>query len=43
MWKIKSLLTEREETERLKIYRQNKKIEKQKRETKNKVSNIINN
>lgn len=42
MWKIKEILTEREETERLKEYNKNKKLEKERKNIKKKVDNTIN-
>lgn len=42
MWKMKNILTEKQETERLKEYRKNKKIEKEKKNIKKKVDNTIN-
>lgn len=36
MWKMKNILTEKMETERLKEYRKNKKLEKERKDIKKK-------
>lgn len=42
MWKIKNILTEKMKTERLKEYKKNQKLEKEKVKVKKKVDNTIN-
>lgn len=41
MWKMKEILTEKQETERLKEYYKNKKLEKERKNIKKKVDNIL--